>query len=82
MEENVKKRWGRMIWNTFEVLISWEKDGKFFGRTRNFKEVFFEKPPLNSPLIGGTWGGYKVWDIVKVKITWVESWILNGEVSW
>lgn len=80
LEENVKKRWEKMIWNIFEVMINWEKDEKFFGRTRNFKEVFFEKPPLNTPLIGGTLGGYKVWDIVKVKITWLDRWVLDGEV--
>lgn len=69
LEENVKKRWEKMIWNIFEVLVSWEKDEKFFGRTRNFKEVFFEKK-----------GDIKVWDIIKVKITWIDRWVLDGEI--
>lgn len=69
LEENVKKRWEKMIWNIFEVMISWEKDEKFFGRTRNFKEVFFEKK----------WD-IKVWDIINVKIVWIDKWVLEGEV--
>lgn len=69
LEENVRKRWEKMIWNTFEVLISWEKDENFFGRTRNFKEVFFPK----------NWN-LKSWDIVKVKITGIDNWVLVWEL--
>lgn len=69
MAENVKKRWEKMIWNTFEVMISWEKDEQFFGRTRNFKEVFFEKNDK-----------YQLWDIVNVEITWVDGWVLTWKL--
>ena len=68
-EENVKKRWEKMLWHTFELLVNWEKDEMFFGRTRNFKEVFFEKSP---------W--INIWDIVKVKITKIDNWVLIGEL--
>lgn len=69
LEENVKKRGEKMIWHVFEVLVSWEKDSKIFWRTRNFKEVFFDKKENISN-----------WDIVKVRITWIDNWVLNGEV--
>ena len=66
---SVKKRNNLMIWKTEEVLISWEKDWQFFGRTRNFKEVYFEKKD---------W--IKIWDIVKVKITELNKYVLIGEL--
>lgn len=69
MAENVKKRWEKMIWNTFEVMISWEKDEQFFGRTRNFKEVFFEKNDK-----------YQLWDIVNIEITGVDGWVLTWKL--
>lgn len=69
LEENVKKRWEKMLWHTFELLVNWEKDEMFFGRTRNFKEVFFEKSP---------W--INIWDIVKVKIIKIDNWVLIWEL--
>jgi len=81
LEENVKKRWEKMIWKIEEILISWEKEWQFFWRTRNFKEVFFSKHILNSSLIGGPWRVYNIWDIVKVKITWINDWVLIWEIE-
>ncbi len=69
LEENVQKRGQLMMGREEEILISWEKDEYFFGRTRNFKEVFFEKKD-----------GVKIGDIVKVKITWIDAWVLNWEI--
>lgn len=69
LEKNVKKRWKMMLGREEEILISGEKDDEFFGRTRNFKEVFFVKKD---------W--VKIGDIVKVKITEIDYWILHGEL--
>jgi len=66
--ENIQKRNKLMIWKIEEVLIAWEKEWQFFGRTRNFKEVFFKKSP---------W--INIWDIVKVKITDLDKYVLKGE---
>ncbi len=69
LEENVQKRGQLMMGREEDILISWEKDEYFFGRTRNFKEVFFEKKD-----------GVKIGDIVKIKITWIDAWVLNWEI--
>ncbi len=63
--ESVTKRNKNMLWNIEEVLVSWEKDWRKFWRTRNFKEVFFD------------WDSVSVWDIVKVKITDLDRYVLN-----
>lgn len=68
LEENVKKRSQKMIWRVEEILVSWEKDEQFYWRTRNFKEVFFAKSD-----------DIKIWDIVKIKITWIQNWTLIWE---
>lgn len=68
LEENVKKRGEKMIGRIEEVLVSWEKDEQLYGRTRNFKEVFFPKSE-----------DIKISDIVKVKIVWVDDWVLVWE---
>ena len=68
--ESLTKRNNMMIWKTEEILISWEKDWKFYGRTRNFKEVFFEK---NDTL--------NIWDIIKVKIISLDKYILNWKLA-
>lgn len=69
LEENVKKRWEKMLGRIEEVLVSGEKDGNFFWRTRNFKEIHFAKKD---------W--VQVWNIVKVKITSIQDWILLWEL--
>jgi tRNA A37 methylthiotransferase MiaB len=52
-----------------EVLISWEKEWSFIWRTRNFKEVRFPKVEWN-----------KIWDLVKVKITELDRYVLKWKL--
>lgn len=95
LEECVHKRNTLMLGRVEEVIISGEKDEQFFGRTRNFKEVFFEKSsftkkPVLSLTGEGAWKaedfllwkteGLKIWDIVKVKITEMDKWVLKGKI--
>ena len=63
--ENIQTRNELMLGRVEEVLISGERDEQFFGRTRNFKEVFFEK-----------WENTQVGDIVSVKITEINRYVL------
>ena len=51
-----------------EVLISGKKDWDFFGRTRNFKEVYFSGENIN------------IWDIVNVKITELDWFVLKWKI--
>lgn len=51
-----------------DVLVSGEKDDQFFGRTRNFKEVFFAKD--DSTQVG---------DTVPVKIESMNRYVLVGK---
>lgn len=67
--KSVTKRNSLMIWKNEEILITWEKDWNFFWRTRNFKEVFFQKNESN-----------KIGDIVKVNITDIDKYVLLGEL--
>ena len=67
--ESIEKRNKLMLNKVEEVLISWEKDDKFFWRTRNFKEVYFEKQD---------W--INIWDIVKVKIKELDKYVLLWEL--
>lgn len=67
--ENIKNRNKLMLERVEEVLISWEKDGEFFWRTRNFKEIFFPKKE---------W--IKIWDIVKVKLKQIDRYIIKWEI--
>ena len=70
LRESVQKRAKLMIGRTEEILISGEgKDETLVGRTRNFKEVFI---PFEENI--------KVGDIVKVKITEFDRWVLKGEI--
>lgn len=68
LEENIQKRNTLMIGREEEVMINGEKDDQFYGRTRNFKEVFFDK-----------YEGGKIGDITKVKITEMDRWVLKGK---
>lgn len=63
--ETVTNRNTLMLGRTEEILISGEKDENYFGRTRNFKEVFFPKDMQ-----------YKIWDIVSVKIHAIDKYVL------
>ena len=67
--ESLTKRNKLMLWKIEEILISWEKEWQFFWRTRNFKEVFFNKEE-----------NIKIWDIVKVKITDLEKYVLKWKI--
>jgi len=66
--ENVKKRNSKMIWKIEKVLVSWFKDNYFFGRTRNFKEVYF------------SWDDLKIGDLVEVEIVNLDKYVLKGKV--
>lgn len=68
--ENITKRNKMMLWKKEEILISGEKDWYFFGRTRNFKEVFVNKKDNN----------IKIGDLVKVKITQLDKYVLKWEI--
>jgi tRNA A37 methylthiotransferase MiaB len=56
-----------MIGRIESILVSWTKDNYFFGRTRNYKEVFFEKKD---------W--IQIGDFVNVKIVDLDKWVLRG----
>jgi len=58
-----------MIWRVEEILVSGKKDWYNFGRTRNFKEVFFK------------WENIESWDLVKVKITDLDWFVLRWELD-
>lgn len=64
--ENILERNKMMIWRTEKILLCWEKDDFFYGRTRNFKEVFLEKD-----------SNHKIWDIASVKITELDRYVLR-----
>lgn len=66
--ENIQKRNKLMLGREENILISGEKDDYFFGRTRNFKEVFVKKSEK-----------HKIGDIIKVKITEIDRYVLKGE---
>ena len=66
--ESVTKRNKLMLWKIEEILVLGKKEGQFFGRTRNFKEVFFVSENI------------KTWDIVKVKITGLNKYVLEWEL--
>lgn len=68
--ENVMTRNQMMIGREEEVLLAGQKDGYYFGRTRNFKEVFF-----------AAWDKkIQIWDLLRVKITQLDRYVLKGEL--
>jgi len=78
MIKSISNRNNKMIGKQEEILVSWEKDWQFFGRTRNFKEVFFS-PHSVSP-IGREEKHIKIWDIVNVKIQEIDWFVLIWEL--
>jgi len=72
---------GRLLGQTVEVLVVGRKKGRWWGRTRTDKLVFFEdnKTP---PRLGGAGGGQD-WRgrLAHVRITWTGPWSLIGEVE-
>ncbi len=70
LRETAQSRNLLMVGRVEEILISWEwKDETWVGRTRNFKEVFIPKTD-----------GVKIWDLVKVRITEGDKWVLKGGI--
>lgn len=70
LRETVQNRAKLMIGRTEEILISSDaKDDMMVGRTRNFKEVYIQKDE-----------NIKIGDIVSVKITDLDRWVLRGEI--
>lgn len=68
--ENLLERNKLMLDKTFEIMVAGNKDGSYFGRTRNFKEVFF-KDESHTVQVG---------DLVKVKITDLDRYVLQWEL--
>lgn len=66
--KSITKRNTSMLWKIEEILISWQKDEYFFGRTRNFKEVYFIADNVS------------IWDIVNVKIIELDRYVLKWEI--
>ena len=80
LRETAKNRNLLMIGREEEILISGEgKDETWVGRTRNFKEVFIPKFPLEK---GGRGDSIpvKFGDIIGVKITESEGWVLKANL--
>jgi len=67
--ESITKRNQNMLCKIEKILISWEKDWEYFGRTRNFKEVFFKKVE-----------NIKIWDIVEVRIDKLNKYNLKWTI--
>ncbi|RAL57449.1 hypothetical protein BLD25_02220 [Candidatus Gracilibacteria bacterium GN02-872] len=68
--ENILKRNKKMLGTIEEVLVSGQKDEFFFGRTRNFKEIYFE---ANENEV-------KIGDLVKVKLTELDRYVIKGSL--
>jgi len=78
----------QLLGETVEVLVEEEHKGKWKGRTRTHKLVFFEDaPPLSPPKpalsevegLGGMKGGRG--KLAQVKITWAGAWSMQGELA-
>jgi len=67
--ENIQNRNKLMLNKKEEILISWEKDWYFYGRTRNFKEVFLKKD-----------NKIKIWDLIKIQITDLDKYVLKWKI--
>jgi tRNA-2-methylthio-N6-dimethylallyladenosine synthase len=68
LKKSLQKRNQLMLGRIEEVLIYGGKENQFFWRTKNFKEVFFEKDE-----------SLKVGDTVQIKIVSLDDWVLKGE---
>lgn len=60
----------RLLGQTVQVLVEGQKKGKWFGRTRTNKLVFFEDERSD-------WRG----KLVQVEITWTGPWSMQGRVG-
>ena len=68
--KSVLQRNELMLWTKQEILISGKKDNQYFGRTRNFKEVFFDFDEA-----------YKVGDLALVTITDLDKYVLQWKYA-
>ncbi|MDD2907369.1 MAG: MiaB/RimO family radical SAM methylthiotransferase [Candidatus Gracilibacteria bacterium] len=66
--ESITKRNTAMLGKIEEVLVSGQKDEYYFGRTRNFKEVYFIGENI---MIG---------DLINVKIDELDRYVLKGKI--
>ncbi len=67
----------RSLGETVEVLVEDLHKGKWRGRTRTNKLVFFPPPPVSGGTEGGgDWRGH----LARVRITWAGPWSMIGEV--
>ncbi len=70
----------RLLGETVEVLVEEKHRGKWKGRTRTHKLVFFEvAPPLSPSKLGGMKEGRG--KLAQVKITWAGPWSMQGELA-
>lgn len=85
--ESVKRRGQMMMGRVEKVLVSGiGRDGEYIGRTRNFREVFFEECSSfsetereHSESLHEKSNTIKIGDLVDVKITGMKNWVLVGE---
>lgn len=90
--ESVRKRNELMIGRIEEVLVSEKgKDGQFIGRTRNFKEIYISPVGADLCVCPDTLecvcpdgecvcpDPIEVGDLITVKITEMDRWVLKGE---
>ncbi|NUJ97583.1 radical SAM protein [Candidatus Gracilibacteria bacterium] len=68
LKKSLQKRNQLMLGRQEEVFVVGEAKNQFFGRTRNFKEVFFDTSP-----------DIHIGDMVQVKIVSLDDWVLKGE---
>jgi tRNA-2-methylthio-N6-dimethylallyladenosine synthase len=61
---------GRLMGQTVEVLVEGRKKGKWYGRTRTNKLVFFKDG-------GVDWRG----QLVPIEITWTGPWSMQGQIK-
>jgi tRNA-2-methylthio-N6-dimethylallyladenosine synthase len=70
----------KLLGEIVEVLVEEKHRGKWKGRTRTHKLVFFEDaPPSSPPMLGGKEGGRG--KLAQVKITWAGPWSMQGELA-
>jgi tRNA-2-methylthio-N6-dimethylallyladenosine synthase len=67
----------QLLGTTVEVLVQGRKKGRWWGRTRTDKLVFFEDAACRAGRAGADWLG----KLAHVHITWTGPWSLIGEVS-
>ncbi|MGA9348489.1 MAG: tRNA (N6-isopentenyl adenosine(37)-C2)-methylthiotransferase MiaB [Anaerolineae bacterium] len=70
----------QLLGETVEVLVEEKHKGKWKGRTRTHKLVFFKDAlPLSPQTLGGMKG--RRGKLAQVKITWTGPWSMQGELA-